>query len=508
METQKIIWIALLLSLSLVAHAQDSVKAEGGNVTRVDIFLVNETERWQGFAGTIIFIGPDAPANVTATGGEVNGTTFNITSACTNPTSVTGTILFSNSSAIPVGLVSGNLSTLDTFVGTTEGDSGTATFYTTSTFNIGGNIPGVPTTFTHVNTAFQQTEFREGYLNDASGNLVFAVEVDLDTQGYNTSFFDFQAILPVFNRTDTPFFVTTDLDITCPGGRRPGGGGAGAPGVGQCIWSCGNWTTCQNGYQYRDCQLISACNYLIEPPLTRICADEPRKGQVITQDDLIRDIHDQDIIIEYPTELTAIAGDPFSVPITITNNAAFSVEDISATLNIPTTIQQTQPLHTNPLLYLFGTTPLATRDVPAIWLQLTNDHITIPPQQTRQLTIDYHTPLITPQTIPSTLTVHSGQVPLTTQPITIKTETPPFTIMHTKKEHTTNIHILIDNRGQHTQRIPLELNFNKGRSSVFTDYYTPRLPADQITIYHQAYARDYHYETVRARTRNLVAEVT
>jgi len=503
METKTIIWAALSIILATSAHAQGSALADGGNVTPVNLQTSSTTQRWQGFAGTIQFISPNAPSNVTAQGGEVNGTQFNITAACNVPTSVSGFILFSNSSTTPAGLTAGNLSQLDAFVAG-DSDSGSNTFNSTSTFNIGGNIPSVPTTFTYVNSQAQTTRFREGYLNDASGNLVFAVAVDLDLAGYNGSSFDFQAILPTDNTTDTLFFVTTDLDIVCPTGRQPSGGGAGPPGGAQCIWLCDSWSACQNGTQARSCNLLSPCHTIVYPPLVRLCADEPRKAVTIRDADLIQEVEEARIDIDAPREIDATAGNPLTIPFRITNPNAQSIENVSVVLTMPTIRRAIRPLHTSPFAYLFGTRPLGLSTKPATWPLPSIPTKRLLPTSTTTFTIHTRTPLLTPQTITGTIDIYSGGIILESRPINIKVSVPPLALMHHKQERLTDVEILVDNRGN-SGRVPLELMFNRRQSSLFTDYYAPRV-SDDVVIFGHTFGRDYDYDTARIRSNRIIVE--
>jgi len=142
METEKVILLTIttMMMIAGTAHAQSTVTAQGGNITPLSILSTSDTEFWQGIPGRVNFIGPLSPTNINATGGDINRTDIDIPSPCTNPLSVKGFILFSNSSTPPAGLTAGNLTYLDSWMGNPESDSATRTYTDFQTYNIGGSI--------------------------------------------------------------------------------------------------------------------------------------------------------------------------------------------------------------------------------------------------------------------------------------------------------------------------------------------------------------------------------
>lgn len=448
METKKTTALLVLIFLAGIAFAQvpGSAPAQGGNITMVNLSVFNETQRWQGWVGTIFFVGPLAPPSVPAIGGEINFTQINVTSACTIPTSVSGFILFSNSSAAPTGLVAGNLTTLDTFTGGGP-DKGSSTFTVNTTFTIGAPITDVPTAYPYVNNGSQSTVFREGYLNDAGGNLVFAVEVNLNTQGYNASFFDYQALLPARNKTPATWYLTTDLQITCPFvPPTGGGGGGGSPYYPLCTpaWNCTGWGPCQDGLMMRNCTSNQCGRAIARPPTIKTC--EAIISPEIQEPELVDKLHGTQLLVQASPIIRIIAGQITQEIITIHNPNEYSIEDLSITIATPFVTQQYTPLQTNPKLYqLFGVIPkIRTLEEHAILSRTTPTMLL--PKETINLPAYLIGPPITPQQIHATLTIKSGDVTIFTQPIIIITEVNPFTLMTNKQGSTITTYIPVDNR--------------------------------------------------------------
>jgi len=492
--------IAIICAPIIFAQAT----AQGGNITQVNLTIFNETTIWQGLAGTINFIGPDSLPSITTEGGEVNGTTLNITSACTNPSSVTGFIFYSNSTSIPTSLTAGNLTTLDNFAGGVV-DSASNTFTTTSTFTIGGTpITNVPTTFTYVNNGSQTTVFREGYLNDADNNLVFAVEINLNTVGYNSSRFDFQAILPTQNTTPVPFYLTSNVQITCPSG---GGGGGSSNGYSACIlnWVCTEWEPCINNLQKRTCKSSACARTIAEPPQLKTCdSDELTPG--IEEPQLVDFLQKNPPIITAPEQATILATRIHTMPITIYNPNSHSVQNFHIELSSDSTTQTYTPLHIAPKWYdLFGILPkpntfgehkISSRNIP----------ITLAPKETITIPLTIIGPPITPRTLFAKIMTYSNDVPLTTQPITIKTETPPFAFMRQTTQSTTTTYFLIDNRAQEKRKANLELDFNFNKNTKFTDETTLDLNSNSINAFSQTYRTLFDFNSIRARSENNIEE--
>lgn len=497
METKTAIIAALLLAPLALAQAT----AQGGNITQANITIFNQTTVWQGLAGTIIFIGPDSLPNLTAEGGEVNATTINLTSACTNPTA-TGFIFYSNSTNAPTGLTPGNLTQLDNFLNTGT-DSASNTFTTNTTFNIGGPITNVPTTYTYVNNNSQSTVFREGYFNDASGNIVFVVEINLNTQGYNSSFFDFQAILPVFNQTTTTFYITNDITTTCPSPSPSGGGGSSGYNICMPKWICTNWGQCEKGLQIRTCK--SSCGRAItRPPESKICeSEEPPSTE---EPKIVEILQTNTPTINAPKEINILAANIHTIPITISNNLPYSIEDFSIELKSDSTNQQYTPLHKNPQMYeIFGILP-KTNTFSEHSISSRNIPMTLWPQETITLPLTVIGPPITPRTIQARINTYSGEMLLTSQPITIKTETPPFAFMRDTRQSTTTIYAIIDNRNNPERKTNLEIDFNRGKKTLFAETATINLPANSITAISQTYRTKFPFTSIKAESDKYRAE--
>ncbi len=213
-----IIFIFILLFLSLEVYPAGEVNATGGFITQLNLTVVQQTTFWQGFLGEITFgLGSTTPSGINASGGNITAQNFFLSVPCNNPISLTGFVIFANTSNAPSGMVPGNLTYLDSLV-TSGMDSPTNTFNETGTFFLeGGDITNVPTAFTFVNSSIQNATFKEGFLQDSLGNLVFVAAIDPDEFGYNTSTFDFQVIIPILNRSDpTAYSIFADLVYTCP----------------------------------------------------------------------------------------------------------------------------------------------------------------------------------------------------------------------------------------------------------------------------------------------------
>lgn len=509
METKKTTALLVLIFLAGIAFAQvpGSAPAQGGNITMVNLSVFNETQRWQGWVGTVFFTGPLTPPSVPAIGGEINFTQINVTSPCTSPTAVSGFILFSNSSTAPTGLVAGNLTILDQFTGGGP-DKGSSTFTVNTTFTIGAPITNVPTAYPYVNNGSQSTVFREGYLNDAGGNIVFAVEVNLNTQGYNSSFFDFQALLPARNKTAATWYLTTDLQINCQPITPPSGGGGGvSPYYPLCTpsWNCTGWGPCVDGLMMRNCTSNFCGRAIARPPTAKTC--EAIISPEMQEPELIDKLHGTQILVQAPQEIEIVAGQLTQVLITIHNPNDYSIEDLSATISTPFVTQTYTPLQTKPKLYqLFGVIPkiknieehaIRSRTTPTLML----------PKETITLPAYLIGPPIIPQQIQAILTIKSGDITIFTQPIIIITEVNSLTLMTNKQGSTITAYILLDNREQKRQRKNLEIDLNEKRTTKHADLFDITIEQNKVATYAQTYRTTFDYDAVRARTDNAVIEV-
>lgn len=220
----------LIASLALASADTGNLTAEGGNITSVNI-SGTAPSIWHAACGNLSSASGTAPA-INATPNSITYAVLRTgSSSCANGTRSL-TLLFSNSSSQITSLSAGSLAALDDFV-SSENENGTATFTQNTTFETGsyGNISSVPTTY--IEPAASQ-DFRLGYLQDQSGNLVFIAPPASQKPGFDGSLMDFEAMLPTRGGADTPYYVK--IDLACnpynppPTPPSPGGGGGGGGG--------------------------------------------------------------------------------------------------------------------------------------------------------------------------------------------------------------------------------------------------------------------------------------
>ncbi|MBW3018573.1 hypothetical protein KY329_00100 [Candidatus Woesearchaeota archaeon] len=512
MEKEKTILIILLLFLALAAKTEaQAVTAQGGNITPLNISGQTQTRFWQGVPGRITVIPPFAPTQVNTTGGNINRTNFNITSRCANPISITGFILFSNSSNLIVGLTAGNLTLLDALLVSSRSDNATRTFTQNTTFNIGGAvINNVPTTYTYVNNSAQNSVFREGYLNDAAGNIVIAVAVDLNTQGYNRSFFDFQAILPVFNGTSTLYYTNRALNIVCPAGGGGRGRGGGGSSYRECTlnWTCTAWGPCINSLQTRNCTPVSTCKPVLGtfPSETQTCGWGTEFPTIVGEAEVRDFLRSSPPLLDSPETLTAYIGEWTKLPITMTNPNEKSIENITLALKMPNFQQTALPLHTEPKFYKnFGMITAGPLRQDTKWRQIA-EFFRLNPKESKEPRLETLTPMILPQRVAGSIEAKSGIIPIASKQIDIVVETRPFVVMQQREGTRTKVQLLIDNRGGEAKTAGVELNFNKGKSTIFTEAYTLDVPANRIAIFGYEYGPLFDYEYINARYDGHVVE--
>ena len=213
-------YIALFLLLfSTAVFCQ--VETEGGNVTPVDFYGSLNATYWDGIYGEVVL---GAGANYTYV---VNGnliTELNMLVGDPNCTTsfLSMHVIAVNDTSITAPLSIGNLGVLDAFIGAGAED-GTNTFSSTSTFVLTyGTYNNVPTAYTFANNA-SSLDFREGYLNDAAGNLVFVTEVVDNEPNWNGSTSDYQMILPN-NGAPVNYTLWIDINYTCASVTPPDDG--------------------------------------------------------------------------------------------------------------------------------------------------------------------------------------------------------------------------------------------------------------------------------------------
>ncbi len=206
---------ALLLFGMLFAQ----ITGEGGNVTQVMFNGTDISQYWDGIYGNVV-LGAGSTYTHTVNGNEVELINIVVDSPPCNYTSIRIHVMAVNDTAATAPYSAGNLAQLDAFIPGSSGGSGTFTL--TSTFQLNAQtVNSVPTTYTYANNA-SSTDFREGYLNDAAGNLVFATLVVDDRPDWNGTLSDYQLMLPN-NGAPVQYTIYADINYTCPSPTPPGG---------------------------------------------------------------------------------------------------------------------------------------------------------------------------------------------------------------------------------------------------------------------------------------------
>lgn len=489
MEKKEKIILLILFFCILLFQVEGSAEAQGGNITPLIINVLSPSEYWQGFAGRINIITPSGPTELNATPGNVSIQNFNIKSPCKNPSSVKGYIIFSNSSSNPAGLVPGNLTKLQNFMGAIQ-EKPNETFAYTTNFPFANNVP---TTYTYVNNVSQNFSFREGYFNDNKGNILFIVEIDRGV-GYNGSVFDFQAILPT-NKSAMHYYVTTNLAINCPTPGPSGGGGT----TYHCNqkYECSDWSSCQGGIQSRTCSKIGSCRGLSPmPSLSRKCAiiEEPKEIDLISLVDQIRSMI---IGIDYTEELCALIGSWMKVDPKIWNKNDYSMELVETRIKFPVYWQKYLPLHFNPIVYSpFRLIPREKLEKNIKW-ESYNQILRINPDEEMVVPVKVKVPITDLRKVPASLEIYSGEVYMNSMPIAFNLKAPLFAMDETRNGTRMELEFLIDNRGHSARTVEIEVDFNKGRNTRFTELYEIDLPADEILIYGYVYKVYFEYDKVK-----------
>jgi hypothetical protein len=184
--------IVLLLALVCLASAQEITT--GGNVTQLNMAGENPTSRWDGVFGEVV-LGLAANYTYTVTGNNI--TLLNVTApqpGCIY-SNLSMHIVAVNASWPTFPLSSGNLAILDSFINL-PAESGTATFNETAPLSFQyGTFASVPSLRTYAGGS-PSPYFREYYLNDAVGNLVFVADISSDLPNWNGTTSDYQIMLP------------------------------------------------------------------------------------------------------------------------------------------------------------------------------------------------------------------------------------------------------------------------------------------------------------------------
>jgi len=506
-EMKQLTWIiTLILLLPIVLSAgPGSAPAPGGNITQLIIFAGPRTPNWQGYAGIITYgTGATAPTTVNATGSNVTGQGLHFQIPCNNPTAITGFVLFSNSSAAPAGLVPGNLTQLDAYVPGTE--NGTLTFTKTSTFNFpsAGPVNNVPTTNTYVNSMPQNASFREGYLNDAAGNIIFATEIHfVPPIGYNGSSFSYQIMVAAPNYSTVPYYIFTDLTAVCPPSPAGGGGGGGA---GRCEekWDCTPWGPCIDGIQTRECKQVVYCPYYstgYSPPTERTCgkkpaepAKEPPKYNITIEEfPLEKTLENIDFFMQDKIKVTALNLNTLEMEIQNSNN--ISLENMNINLQIPEAITKYSPLHPfktmlweNTGLNGWSIRDRVQKKYP--W-KIKAEGFRISPKSTTTRLIEVTPPALLPQAIETAITLSTGDFEIRTKKHPIEIDVNEFDASYAFNPETNVLALffIVDNRGKPVMKNTfIEFNLNDGRKTTLAELYGPyNFPEDKVAILAQEY---------------------
>jgi hypothetical protein len=503
-----IIVILALAALPALAELPDYCKpgtpsqilAEGGNITWLNMCLKLQTMHWQGYAGRVYFgTAPQVPTNLNATGGIVNGTNINFTTPCDNPSSVTGFIAFSNSTAIPTGLVPGDLSILDKLSGNGS-DSGSRTFTAVSTFDLNsGTVTNVPTTFTYVNETPQNTVFREGYFNQ-NGNLVFVTAIDFNMIGYNRSYFDFQSLLFAPYKSTIPYYLFADITFICNITPPPGGGSGGQPGGCIVYWVCDPWGPCQSdGYQYRKCWPRWACPNMtgrLKPPTMRPCRTEPREEmpEIIPETKIFRPGFLGNLSLNLTPDLAYII-EPKIMNGTFANWNYLSLEEVTYEVTTPVIYTAFAEAHPYPMILWNSMTggwkdhgyaeprPMYFTVYPPAPLPV------LKPRTIEPYNFTIIPPVMQPKTVDIGVSAYSGpsRVRSTIAPLIV--EVHPFQVAaEWTQPGVITLYFVVDNRGQEEKRINIEADLNRGRSTLEAEMLgLLTLPADAVAIYAHEY---------------------
>lgn len=201
--------LAIIIASSFGVAAEPanngSHDAKGGYITDIKFSAISmNTDKWQGYYGQIIAQSSSIYPNPISPVRQGIGTIYKLELGAT--INEGDLILITNSSMVPVlsELKAGNISTIDNITGI-NWDSGTNTFTTTSTFHlptVGINITNVPTMYTFADSNPQYNYFKEGLLEDASGNILFIVPLNSSLNyGFDNYTYFFQFMVPN-NRTN------------------------------------------------------------------------------------------------------------------------------------------------------------------------------------------------------------------------------------------------------------------------------------------------------------------
>ena len=181
----------------------------------------NDTsDYWDGIYGEIV-LGAGVTYPYTVNGNDVTELNMVAQNPPCTYISLTMHVIAVNDTGVTAPLAAGNLATLDAFMDAGT-ENGSNTFDSTDSFTLSyGTYNNVPSFYTYANNS-TSTDFLEGYLNDAVGNIVFVAVIVDNQPNWNGTTSDYQIMLPK-NDSPTAYTIWVDVDYTCKPGNGNGG---------------------------------------------------------------------------------------------------------------------------------------------------------------------------------------------------------------------------------------------------------------------------------------------
>lgn len=201
-------------SRDLSGLSAQSVNAQGGNVTQVNIHALTITTSWQGYYG-------DVTGEITLD--DANNNTFYNWST----TTVEGEIYATRASSIQWGNVNcssaANVTSEETYLGQVagDGDSVSNTFnqaihpaFAAGTSQVLADT--CPSTFGYTNNNTQSSNWIQVLLHDGEENVVYSTIINDTTLGFDGSNYDFQLLVGENEKTGnigvTPYYFWVELN--------------------------------------------------------------------------------------------------------------------------------------------------------------------------------------------------------------------------------------------------------------------------------------------------------
>lgn len=173
--------------------ASQTVNAQGGNVTQVNIDALTITQSWQGYFGNI---------TGTITLDDASNNTFYNWSLATSSGEVYATRAATPTWSGTACATNANRTTEETALGQTgaDGDSVTATFNTTDhpAFAVGADsiaLDSCYSTNAFSGGSHDTSRFHQVLLSDGAGNIVYSTIIDGDQTGFDSETYDFQLLV-------------------------------------------------------------------------------------------------------------------------------------------------------------------------------------------------------------------------------------------------------------------------------------------------------------------------